>query len=161
MERSEAEDFLYAEARMLDAGQLREWQKLFTEDATYWIPANRTDCDPDQHVSFVYDNMDLLNERLGRLESDQCYAQIPPSTTLHQIGNVQVENNGGNQVRLHSNLVLHEFRNNTQRRFYPLQTFPAQCEHVLEKQGKEWKIKFKKVSLLNCDGEIPDLTFLI
>ena len=161
MERSEAEDFLYTEARMLDGGHWRDWQQLFTEDAIYWIPANRTDCDPDLHVSYIYDNMDLLEERLGRLESGQCYAQMPPSVTLHQVGNVLVENSGEDQVTLRSNLILHEFRNNTQRRFYPLQTFPAECEHVLEKQDGEWKIKFKKVNLLNCDGEIVDLTFLV
>lgn len=161
MHRAEAEDFLYHEARLLDAKQWREWQKLFTDDAVYWVPANRGDYDPAHHVSFIYDNMDLLNERLGRLESPVCYAQQPPSTTLHQIGNVIVEDCGPDHARILSNLGLFEFRNNSQRRFYPLQTFPAHCEHHLQRMPGGWRIKFKKVTLLNCDGEIFDLTFLL
>jgi 3-phenylpropionate/cinnamic acid dioxygenase small subunit len=161
MDRTHAEDFLYHEARLLDAGRWRDWQKLFTDDAIYWVPANKTDYDPTLHVSFIYDNMDLLNERLGRLESPVCYAQHPPSTTLHQIGNVMVEESGPDYAKVSSNLALFEFRNNSQRRFYPLQTFPAHCEHHLQLTADGWKIKFKKVTLLNCDGEIFDLTFLL
>jgi len=161
MERSEAEDFLYSEARLLNSGKNREWQKLFTEDAIYWVPANDPDSDPEEHVSYIYDDMELLNERLGRLESEFCFAQQPASNTLHQISNVEVENGTDNEVTLRSNVLIYEFRNNGQQRFYPLQTFPAFCEHRLRKEGDEWKIAYKKVALLNCDGEIQDLTFLM
>ncbi len=161
MNRSEAEDFLYREARLLNTGKNREWQKLFTEDAIYWVPANDPDADPEEHVSYIYDDMELLNERLGRLESEYCFAQQPPSITLHQISNVEVEANGGDEVTLRSNALIFEYRNNFQRRSYPMQTFPAFCEHRLRRQDGQWKIAFKKVALLNCDGEIHDLTFLI
>ena len=161
MERSEAEDFLYREARLLNTGKNREWQKLFTEDAIYWVPANDPDADPTEHVSYIYDDMELLNERLGRLESEFCFAQQPASSTLHQISNVEVENGSNGEVTLRSNTLIFEFRNNGQQRFYPLQTFPAFCEHRLRKEGGEWKIAYKKVALLNLDGEIHDLTFLI
>ncbi|MEL0083137.1 MAG: aromatic-ring-hydroxylating dioxygenase subunit beta [Gammaproteobacteria bacterium] len=161
MDRSQAEDFLYREARLLNTGKNREWQKLFTRDAIYWVPANDPDSDPEEHVSYIYDDMDLLDERLGRLESDSCWAQQPPSTTLHQISNVEVEPDTENEVTLRSNVLIYEYRNNVQRRFYPMQCFPAFCEHRLRKEGDQWKIAYKKVALLNCDGEIHDLTFLI
>lgn len=161
LQRSDAEDFLYHEARLLDQGQWREWQKLFTDDAIYWVPSNQSDYDPTQHVSIVYDDMQLLDDRLGRLESDYCFAQQPPSSTLHQIGNVSIETIGGDEVAVTCNVVIYEFRNNTQRRFYPLQTFPAHCDYRLQRVDGQWKIKFKKVTLLNCDGEITDLTFLL
>ncbi len=162
MNRSEAEDFLYREARLLNSGENREWQKLFTEDAIYWVPANDPNADPELHVSYIYDDMELLNERLGRLESDYCFAQQPPSSTLHQISNVEVEANGSaDEVTLRSNALIYEYRNNTQQRFYPLQVFPAFCEHRLRREKGQWKIAFKKVALLNCDSEIHDLTFLI
>ena len=119
MNRSEAEDFLYREARLLNSGENREWQKLFTEDAIYWVPANDPNADPELHVSYIYDDMELLNERLGRLESDYCFAQQPPSSTLHQISNVEVEANGSaDEVTLRSNALIYEYRNNTQQRFY-------------------------------------------
>ena len=53
MERSEAENFLYREARLLNTGKNREWQKLFTRDAIYWVPANDPDADPEEHVSYI------------------------------------------------------------------------------------------------------------
>ena len=72
-----------------------------------------------------------------------------------------VEESGPDYAKISSNLALFEFRNNSQRRFYPLQTFPAHCEHHLQRTADGWKIKLKKVVLLNCDGEIFDLTFLL
>ena len=161
MTRSEAEDFLYAKARLLDEQRWREWQQLFTEDALYWIPSNDIDADPEEHIAFVYDDMELLDERLRRLESGACHAQIPPSSTLHQIGNVSVEQAGDDQARVRSNLVLYEFKTNSQVRLRPLNAFPAHCEHHLRRVDGEWRIAYKKVGLLNCDGEITNLTFLI
>lgn len=161
MDRQAAEDFLYREARLLDEGKWREWQKLFTTDAIYWIPSNAADIDPELHVSFVYDNMQLLEDRLWRLESGRAVAQEVPSVTLHQIGNVEVEQSASDSLRLFSNLVLYEFRDNSQMRMVPLQIFPARCEHRLRRENDHWKICFKKVSLLTCDGEITDLSFLI
>lgn len=161
LSRAEAENFLYHEARLLDEGHWRDWQKLFTADAKYWIPLSTVvDADPDHHISIIYDDMDLLEERLGRLESGACHAQIPPSRTLHLIGNVSVSLSDS-EVIVNSNLLLHEYRSNTQPRFYPVQSFPAHCEHRLRWQDGRWKIAFKKVVLLNCDGEIFDLSFLI
>ena len=37
--KSEAEAFLIAEARLLDAGRFDEWLALFAEDGFYWVPA--------------------------------------------------------------------------------------------------------------------------
>jgi 3-phenylpropionate/cinnamic acid dioxygenase small subunit len=159
--RADAEDFLYREARLLDEGHWREWQKLFMPDALYWLPSSAApEVDPDNYISIIYDDMDLLNERLGRLESGACHAQIPSSRTLHVIGNVMVSA-AENHAVVFSNQVIHEYRSNTQSRFYPLQAFPAHCEHHLRWHACEWKMAFKKVQLLNCDGEIFDLSFLI
>ena len=36
--RAEVEDFLYQEAALLDDWKLNEWEKLLTDDATYYVP---------------------------------------------------------------------------------------------------------------------------
>lgn len=161
MNRSDAESFLCREAVLLDHKRLDEWAALFSDDALYWIPANQGDYDPRQHVSFVYDNMTLLKERIGRLQGEHCHAQQPPSSTLHTVSNVEVELLEPGRVRVHSNAVIYEFRNNAQRRFYPLQTFPTFCTHELREEQGRWRIALKKVVLLNADGEIFDLSFLL
>ena len=37
----EIEQFLYAEAELLDQRRFNEWLDLFTEDARYWMPIKR------------------------------------------------------------------------------------------------------------------------
>lgn len=161
MTRAEAEDFLFAEACLLDQGEVNEWRKLFTADALYWLPYSRdVNVDPTKHVSIIYDDMEMLDERIKRLQSGACHAQIPGSRTQHSVNNVRVKTVDG-VVIIDSYLTLHEYRANRQDRFYPLQTMAANCEHKLVKQGGEWKMTSKKVVLLNCDGEIYDLSFLI
>ncbi|MBL4743168.1 MAG: aromatic-ring-hydroxylating dioxygenase subunit beta [Cycloclasticus sp.] len=161
MTRAEAEDFLFAEAMLLDQGKLQDWQQLFTDDALYWLPYSRDpDIDPKKHVSILYDDMELLDERIKRIQSGACHAQIPGSRTLHTVNNVRVKT-VANEVVIESYLTLHEYRSNRQDRFYPLQTLAANCEHRLVKHDGEWKMTYKKVVLLNCDGEIYDLSFLI
>ena len=45
--RQQVEDFLYAEAALLDGWQLDDWLRLFDEDAKYEVPCNdATDGDP-------------------------------------------------------------------------------------------------------------------
>ena len=38
--RHQVEDFLYAEAALLDAWKLDEWLTLLTDDAVYRVPSN-------------------------------------------------------------------------------------------------------------------------
>lgn len=156
----DAQQFLFHEARLLDTRKWREWQKLFTEDALYWIPASLDDYDPDRHVSIVYDDPALLNDRIKRLESGQAYSQEPASRTLHQINNVTVERQG-DALLIRSNLLLCEFRPNSQRRMEQINVFPAACEHELTGEPGTWKIRRKKVVILQSDGTMTDLTFLI
>lgn len=160
-DRDAIEAFLIEEAQLIDHKRWRDWQQLFSADAIYWIPSNRLDADPTQHVSFVYDDMELLNERLKRLESEFCFAQAVPSSTLHQISNIAIapgEQNG--EVAVRSNQVIYEYKANSQRRLETVNVFPAFCEHVL-RRGDDggWQIRYKKVGLLNCDAEITNLTF--
>ena len=37
--RTDVEDFLFAEAELLDEWRLPEWLELFTDDAKYYVPA--------------------------------------------------------------------------------------------------------------------------
>ena len=65
--RAEVEALLYREARLLDDGQFEAWLELFTDDAHYWCPANADDVDPQQHVSFLYDDRLRMGDRVWRL----------------------------------------------------------------------------------------------
>lgn len=152
--------FLYHEARLLDERQFNDWLDLWSDPLLYWIPSTLQDCDPNKYVSFLYDDRELLEERIKRLESPYCYAQDPPSRTLHQISNITYQEKDA-VVTVQSNLVLYEFKPNHQPRIYPLNVFPAFVEHDLTQGDQGLKINQKKVRLLNSDGLITNLTFLI
>jgi len=90
-ERSEVEDFLYAEAALLDQWRLDEWVQLFTEDASYVVPT--TDLpqgDPSCDLVFIDDNLERLRGRVRKLSSRMSHRETPHSRTRHLITNVRI-----------------------------------------------------------------------
>jgi benzoate/toluate 1,2-dioxygenase subunit beta len=155
LSRSDAEDFLYREARMLDERRYREWTALFTDDATYWIPCNGDGIDPNREISLAFDNLKRLKDRVERLESGLAHAQLPPSRTKRLISNVQIEDAGENEVTILSGFILYELRRSKER------IFAGRYEHRLRRIDGEWKIAGKKVVLVNNDEVIDNLTFIV
>jgi benzoate/toluate 1,2-dioxygenase beta subunit len=163
LEAGEAERFLYREARLLDSGALRAWLDLTTDDVVYWVPVNDADADPQQHLAIAYDDRRRLDTRIWRiLESGLNHAQDPRSATLRVISNVEVEAAAApDEVALHCNLVLYEYRSGAQRRNVAPNVHPARCEYRLRRDGGEWKICYKKIVFLTLDAQLPSMTFLI
>jgi len=50
------EQFLYHEAHLLDTQRYEDWLALFTGDATYWVPLEQSQQDPEQTSSLIYDD---------------------------------------------------------------------------------------------------------
>ncbi|MGH2349124.1 MAG: aromatic-ring-hydroxylating dioxygenase subunit beta, partial [bacterium] len=77
----DAQRFLTAEARLLDDRRFGEWEGLFTDDGTYWLPI-----DPEREavgsISIIYDDRQRLHERVYRLTQTPVLDQNPPSRTV-------------------------------------------------------------------------------
>ena len=162
IDRAEAEDFLYQEARLIDERRFDDWLGLFAEDAHYWLPI-RDDAGPREHLSLIYDDRQRMRERVFRLGLDPL-AQSPPSRTLHLVSNVQIRpGDGGDEVVLHSAQVVHEMRTGDDRQLGlgDARSFAARCEHHLRRDNGAWKITLKRMLLLNRDTAISNLTFII
>ena len=156
MDHAEAEIFLYSEARLLDKRRFREWQQLFDDEFIYWVPANDPEADPVENCSIIYAGPGELEDRLQRAESGYFWAGDPPFKTLHLVSNVTSSAAPEGSWLVESNLVLYIYRENDQRRDVPMNNLPALCEHQLIKnESGDWKIAYKKVTLLNCDGVLP------
>src|SRR6058998_413715 len=108
--RSEIEQLLYHEAWLLDRGRLDEWLGLYTDDATYWIPLEANQGDPLTTSSIVYDDRRLLEIRVRQFQHPRAHARVPVPRTVHHVGNVQVMDTEGREVRVNSALVLLEYR---------------------------------------------------
>jgi p-cumate 2,3-dioxygenase subunit beta len=90
--RQHVEDFLYAEAALLDAWQLDDWLLLFDEDAKYEVPCNDApDGDPARDLMLIDDDYTRLAARVARLNSRHAHREFPHSRTNHQVSNVRVD----------------------------------------------------------------------
>ncbi len=146
--RAVFEDFLFAEARLLDERRFREWMALFTEEGTYWVPAVPGQESPFNQVSLFYDDRDLMKTRVDRLEHPRIHIQTPPSRTAHVIGNVIVDtaDDDAGEYVLSSTVIMVEYRDDKQRLFAGRQT------HRLRRSGDTFRIAQKRVDLVNCDA---------
>ena len=155
LNRPEAEDLLYREARHLDDLRYQDWLAMLDENATYWIPCNGEGNDPNREISLVFDDRKRLTDRIGRLESGLAHAQNPPSKTKRLVSNVQIENATEDAATVLSGFILYELRRGKER------IFAGRCEHRMHLVDGTWKIASKKVVLMNNDEVIDNLTFIV
>lgn len=147
MDVREAERFLFQEVRLLDERQFREWMGLFAEDGTYWVPAVPGQESPFDQASLFYDDRELMQTRIARLEHPRIHAQTPPSRTAHLIGNIVVEKSDSpDEYVVASTVIMVEYRNEKQR------IFAGRQHHRLRRDGEGLKIVQKRVDLINCDA---------
>jgi p-cumate 2,3-dioxygenase subunit beta len=91
--RSRVEDFLYAEAALLDEWRLDDWLQLLTPDARYEVPStDRPDGRPATALMLVSDTRSMIDARVKRLNSRKAYREFPWSRTRRLVGNVRVLN---------------------------------------------------------------------
>lgn len=155
LSRSDAEDILYAEARLLDERRHDEWLGMLTADATYWMPANGEGIDPNREIALVYDSFAKLRDRIGRLATGVAHAQSPPSKTRRLVSNVQVDAADEAAATVLSGFILYELRRGKER------IFAGRCEYRMRCEDGRWKIASKKVVLVNNDEVIDNLTFIV
>ncbi|MEO5724373.1 MAG: aromatic-ring-hydroxylating dioxygenase subunit beta [Ilumatobacteraceae bacterium] len=114
--RATAEDFLFAEAALLEAGEFTAWLALFEPGGRYQIPTTDAPADamPESTQFFIADDWDLLQARVTRLLSKNAHAENPRSKTHRMITNVRVgpaDNAAGDDAqRVQAAFVIHRIR---------------------------------------------------
>jgi p-cumate 2,3-dioxygenase subunit beta len=109
--RQQVEEFLYAEAALLDAWALDDWLLLFDEDAKYEVPCNDApDADPARDLMLIDDNYVRLAARVSRLNSRRAHREYPHSRTNHQVFNVRVQNVSAEELSVTASFTVWRFR---------------------------------------------------
>jgi p-cumate 2,3-dioxygenase beta subunit len=141
--RAAVEDFLYAEADLLDRWQLDRWLALFTEECNYLIPAtDRPDGDPLRDLFLVQDDRFLLEQRVSSLMTRTAWAESPHSTTRHLVTNVRATHLGDGAVEVRANFIV------TRARQATVDTYPGRYEMLLEAGGPAgFRIRMRKAVL--------------
>lgn len=150
----EIEQFLYLEARLLDTQRYEEWLDLYTEDAIYWVPLEHDQREPFETSSIIHDDRTLLDLRVRQARHPRAHARQPLARTVHQIGNISLEDEKKNELTIKSTLVLVEFRNERQR------VWGALVEHRLRRLPQGLRIARKRVDLVNSESELDGVAIL-
>jgi p-cumate 2,3-dioxygenase beta subunit len=140
--RQEVEDFLYAEAELIDTWRLMDWLELFDEDGTYYVPS--TDLPPGSHQTALFliaDDMPRLRSRVLQLLSGRTWAENPPSRTRHMVSNVQITRVDGDQLQVEANFVVFRMR------FQNIDPYIGRYTYTLVKKDNRLKIRERRAVL--------------
>jgi benzoate/toluate 1,2-dioxygenase beta subunit len=154
IKRNAVESFLYREARLMDAHAYDEWLALWDEDATYWVPCNADDIDPEQNVSIIYDRRGQLRSRIQRLKETAWLREQAPRLK-RVVSNIEIAPATDDEVVVNSAFILAELHHHSQY------IWAGSTVHTLVASGDSFRIKHKKVLLLNNNEPLPNLLFLI
>lgn len=146
----EVEQFLYHEARLLDERRFHAWIELFTEDVHYWMPtrSNRYLNDLENELSkpgelaFFDDDLTMLRGRVARLDTGMAWAEDPPSRTIHNVSNVQIDGVEGDELRVHCTFFVYRGRNESEQ-----DLFVGYRDDVLRRVDGAFKIARRTIVL--------------
>ena len=96
--RYEIEQFLFREARLLDANDYTGWMSLLADDIHYWMPTieNRLNKDTKgtfgpERLAYFDDTLDDIRRRVARFTATTAWAENPATRHVHLISNVEAE----------------------------------------------------------------------
>lgn len=147
IQRTDVEDFLFREADLLDEWRLPEWLELFTDDATYSVPATDlpADASPDNSLFYVADDRFRLSERVKRLMKRTAHAEFPHSKTRHLVSNVRIRERRDNELDVSCAFVTYRTKDGV------TDTYFGSSRYRLVAENDGLKIRSKRC-LLDSDG---------
>ncbi|MEM6582765.1 MAG: aromatic-ring-hydroxylating dioxygenase subunit beta [Pseudomonadota bacterium] len=152
-ELKKIEQFLYDEASLLDNPDLDRWMELYSEDGTYWMPVKQDQEDPINHVSIFYDDRVMMEVRRRNFVHPRAASKDHAVRCSHIISNIrqQGKTDQGDHI-VTSNFQALVFYRNEQR------VYGGTYEHHLIPDAGGYKIRHKKVNLINCEAPQKSLT---
>lgn len=147
----EVEEFLYAEAELLDERRFDDWLDLFTEDARYFMPIRRNvkwgelekgETSEATEISWFDEGKPTLTSRVRQLETGLHWAEEPISRVCHMVSNVQVVRVEGQEVHAKSRFLVYRNRLQDETDF-----FLGKREDVLRRVDGQLKVARRKIIL--------------
>jgi benzoate/toluate 1,2-dioxygenase beta subunit len=139
---------LYREARLLDDREWDDWLACYTEDVTYWMPAwdddDKLTDDHESQISLMYyPDRGGLEDRVFRIKTERSGASMPEPRTSHNVTNVEVLAERGNEVDVRYNF------NTFSHRYKMTDYFFGTMFVTLRMIGDSWLISNKRIALKN------------
>ena len=143
----EVEQFLYAQAELLDAKQWQDWIDLFAPDGVYWMPVTPEQTEWEGSPSIFAEDKLMMEIRKGRVTHPNAWSQAPLWETNHLVGHVCLESAAGNEIHVRSRFHMMELRRDTIRHF------GGRTRHTLVRDGAgALRIRLQRVDLFNAQA---------
>jgi len=151
------EQLLYKEASFLDSPDLDSWIGLYTEDGTYWMPATPDQEDPFNHISLFYDDRVIMEVRRRNFKHPAAASKEYTVRSSHIISNIQVQemDEKTGDCTATSNFHCYMYYHDKQT------PFAGKYTHELVRDGDSYKIKAKRVDIINCDAVLNTIIIYV
>jgi 3-phenylpropionate/cinnamic acid dioxygenase small subunit len=156
MKAASAIELVYREARLLDEKRFDEWYDLFTEDALYWMPLARDQPPGETHTSLLYEDKLLLKVRIERLRHPNAFSQQQPSFSQHILQQPALEDGDPASAGCVIRTPFLYVESKLDRQLL----LAGVAYHHLQGGPDSWKIRMKKVELVNRDAALPSIELL-
>ncbi|MEU0413510.1 aromatic-ring-hydroxylating dioxygenase subunit beta [Streptomyces griseorubiginosus] len=165
----DVEQFLYAEAELLEDHRFQEWLALFTEDVLYWVPTRMTRVirERDREIAalgesaFIEEDITGLRGRVRRLQSGISWSEEPPSRTRRLITNVRIRPGGNGELDVVSNFYVYRSRLERHQDWFVGERFDVLRPADQEATGYPFAIAHRKIVLEQSTLLAPSLSIFL
>lgn len=165
----DVEQFLYAEAQLLDQHRFKEWIELFTEDTHYWIPTRmtRTNRERDREIAsedesaFIDDDKYFLRGRVRRYTSGISWSEEPPSRTRRLITNIRISARDSGELDVTSNFYVYRSRLERHQDWFVGERFDVLRPAESADSGYPYAIASRKIILEQTTLLAPSISIFL
>jgi p-cumate 2,3-dioxygenase beta subunit len=140
--RQEIEDFLYADADLLDSFKLEEWLGQFLPNSHYLVPSLDVPTASGQDSLYlVMDDLPRLSSRVHQYLGRSMWVENPPARTRRMISNVRINATTDTQIHVSANFVVYRIRNEV------VDAYIGRYEHILVPTAEGFRFLERKAVL--------------
>jgi 3-phenylpropionate/cinnamic acid dioxygenase small subunit len=165
----EIEEFLYAEAELLDERRYDDWLALLSDDIRYWMPMRRNVKFGDEtgreftregeEIAWFDEGKETLTRRVRQIQTGIHWAEEPQSRITHMVSNVQLLEAtpsvaAAEEVTAKCRFLVYRNRVETETDF-----LVGKREELLRREGDGWRIARRKIILDQNVLMTKNLTF--
>jgi 3-phenylpropionate/cinnamic acid dioxygenase small subunit len=169
--KEEVEEFLYAEADILDQRKFREWLDLLAEDIVYSMPLRRNvrfgehaaheNTRAGKDICWFDEDKWTLSKRVEQLMTGIHWAEEPLSRTTRFVSNVQLLDvqpsvESPLEVRVRSRFLIERHRVD-----YEAELFVGVRTDLLRRAGEKWEIARREILMNQTVFLAKNLTIFI
>jgi 3-phenylpropionate/cinnamic acid dioxygenase small subunit len=155
--KQEVEDFLYAEAELLDQRQFKEWLDLLDDELVYFMPMRRNvrygrhatqeNTRLGEDISWFDEDKWTLTKRVEQILTGVHWAEEPLSRVCHLVSNIQLLDirpsaEAAQEVSVRSRFIVYQNRLEDETYF-----FVGKRTDTLRRRDQGWKLLKREIIL--------------